>query len=224
MVKTMYKPARKISNKGTKKNTGFFPSIKNERPVAFESLLERDYIYLLEYDSDVISYQEQPIKISFKIASRTYRYTPDFLVLRKNKIQLIEIKPKRKLEKLLNDKLTVKRYEAAALYCKSNNYDEFKIITDEEIRSGYILENIKTLFHYSRSHVPAVDKMKIRNELMLNGPQQISDILIKICDSAEYHSKYHSYILALLYHREIITDMRKPISRNSIISSQNRGE
>lgn len=220
----MYKPARKITNSGTKKNTGYFPSMKNGRPVAFESLLERDYIYFMEFDSDVISYQEQPITIPFKIPGKTCHYTPDFLVLRKNKIQLIEIKPKSKLEKLLNDELTIKRYEAATLYCKSNNYDEFKIITDEEIRSGYILENIKTLFHYSRSHVPAVDKMKIRNELMLNGPQQIYDILQKICESAEYHSKYYSYIFSLLYHKEIITDLRRPINKASIIDTQIRGE
>lgn len=214
----MYKPARKISNRATRKNTGYFPSIKNGRSVAFESLLERDYIYLLEFDNDVISYKEQPTKISYKIMDRTYHYTPDFLVQRNNKMQLIEIKPKSKLEKLLSDSLTNKRYEAAAFYCKSNNYDEFKIVTDEEIRSGYILENIKTLFHYSMSHVPAADKMRIRNELMLNGPQQISDLLIKICDPTECHSRYYSYILSLLYHKEISTDLQSPISKSSIIN------
>jgi hypothetical protein len=220
----MYKPARKISNRGTKKNTGLFPSLKNERSVAFESLIERDYIYLLEFDSNVIRYQEQPVTISFKFSNRTHNYTPDFLVQRKNKIQLIEIKPKSKLEKLLSNELTIKKYEAATLYCKSNNFDEFKIVTDEEIRSGCILENIKTLFHYSRSHVPAADKIKIRNELMLNGPQKISDLLLKICDSIGCHSKYHSYILSLLYHKEISTDLQSPINKISIIDIESRGE
>ncbi len=212
----MYKPVRKIKNSGTKKNTGFFPSKKNERPVAFESLLERDYLYLLEFDCDVISYKEQPITISYYYSHNSYRYTPDFWVQRKNKTQLIEIKPKSKLQSILSDNFKSKKFMVAAQYCKSNNVSEFKIVTDEEIRQGNILNNIKYLFSYSRLDMPASIKLKIRNELIVSGPQPIFKLLSNVCDSSDY-SKYYSFILSMVYNQEIFIDLQTPISTSSLI-------
>ena len=47
--------ARKITNRGTKKIIGKFPSLKMNTAIWWESQLERDYIYLLEIDPDVLS-------------------------------------------------------------------------------------------------------------------------------------------------------------------------
>jgi len=216
-VNLLYKPARKITNTGTRKNTGFFPSKKNGRPIAFESLLERDYIYLLEFDKDVISYSEQPITIAYNIANRSYKYTPDFFVQRKNKYQLIEVKPYSKLQKILNDDVLIKKYNAAAQYCKFNQQGEFKIVTDNEICSGNILNNIKYLFSYSRLEIPASEKMEIRNQLMLNLSVSIQELLSYICEDKNQIGKYYSYILAMLYHQEISTDLSMAINKTSII-------
>ncbi len=56
----MVNPARKIRNSGTKKNIGLFASHKMRTGIWFEFLIERDYMYLLEIDPDVKSYQSQP--------------------------------------------------------------------------------------------------------------------------------------------------------------------
>jgi len=97
-----YTPSRKISNTGSKKNIGFFPSIKNGRPVAFESHIERDFLYLLEYDRNVVNYYEQPFTINYKQNDRQRRYTPDFLVIRSDKTQVIEIKPYEKYIEIIS--------------------------------------------------------------------------------------------------------------------------
>ena len=81
-------PVRKITNQGNKKKIGFFPSEKNGRSTAWESLVERDFMYLLEFDSSVISYIEQPLTISYKDNGKNYKYTPDLMVVRKNKTQI----------------------------------------------------------------------------------------------------------------------------------------
>ena len=209
-------PARKITNIKSKKNTGFFPSIKNERPIAYESLLERDFIYLLEFDKDVISYIEQPETITYHISNRRYRYTPDFLVIRKNKKQLIEVKPYKKLLIILEDEIKKKKFIEAASYCKSQGYQEFKIFTDKDIDKGY-LKNIKYLFSFSKLKVPASCKLIIQNELMDSGPQKISQILFKLATGKEEVNKYYSYILAMLYHQEIKTELSCPINKMSII-------
>jgi hypothetical protein len=52
--------ARKIRNSRTKKNIGLFATPKMRTGIWFEFLIERDYMYLLEIDPDVKSYQSQP--------------------------------------------------------------------------------------------------------------------------------------------------------------------
>ena len=44
----MVNPVRKVTNCGTKKNIGLFSSYKMQTGIWYESLLERDYMYLLE--------------------------------------------------------------------------------------------------------------------------------------------------------------------------------
>ncbi len=213
----MKTPARKIINTGTKKLTGVFPSIKNQRLIVFESLPERDVFYLQEFDQDVISYQEQPFTITYCFSNRRYRYTPDLLVVRKTKTQLIEVKPKKELSKILNDDFKKKKFDAAAKYCISNGYDEFRVITDEEVRQGNFLTNIKFLYSYARLQIPASVRLSVRNELSLAGPQQISSLLSKISSNQDEYRKYHAYILSMIYHQEIKTDLLIPIRKNSII-------
>jgi TnsA endonuclease N terminal. len=210
-------PARKITNKGSKKRTGFFPSDKNECLVAYESPLELDYFYLLEFDRDVIRYREQPLKISFVFSNKTHRYTPDLEVQRKSGKQLVEVKPWDKLQELLKDDLEVSKFKAAANFCKYNGYSGFRIVTDKEIRSGTYLKNIKYLFSFHNRKVPASVKLTIRNELIANGQQQISQIIEKICPDENLMTFYYSYVLSLLYHHEVCTDLKKPINKSSLV-------
>lgn len=77
--------------------SGNFVSKKNEnRLIQFESSLERDYVYLLEFDPEVYCYLEQPLKIKYvSPQNKRKTYVPDFLVRYRDpliKDELIEIK------------------------------------------------------------------------------------------------------------------------------------
>jgi hypothetical protein len=207
-------PVRIIKNVKSRKNTGFFPSEKIGRPVAFESLLERDYIFLLEYDNCVLSYQEQPITINYSFNNKDYRYTPDFLVKRSTGTQIIEIKPKSKLLKLLSKEDGKRKLMAGHNYCFSNGY-EYKIITEEDIRSGSLLKNIKFLFGFSKLTVPASIKMNIRNKLLEYRPIKIREFIC--CLGYGETQKYISYIYSLLYSKVLFTNLQKPINIDSYI-------
>ena len=207
-------PVRKISNIRSKKNTGFFPSKKIGRPVAFESLLERDYIFLIEFDNDVTYYQEQPLSIQYFYSGKKYKYTPDFKIIRKSASQLIEIKPKDKLEKILCDEKAKRKFYAGHQFCVANEY-EFKIVTDEEIRSGFLLNNIKYLFMYSQIHVPAKDKINIRNLLNTSSPLKIMQ-LYELIPSIDI-DKYKPYIFSMLYSQQLKTDLNRPLNEDSLV-------
>ena len=85
-------PVRRLTN-GGRKNIGKFPSIKNGEMVWWESLLERDYFYLLEIDPDVVRYDSQPLKIRYYLDAEPHKYTPDVRVYRQNGVkEIVEVK------------------------------------------------------------------------------------------------------------------------------------
>ena len=70
-------PVRNVTNRGGNV-IGRFPSLKMQRMIAFESLLERDFIYLLDYDAAVTWFEEQPLTIEYEHEGKLLHYTPDF--------------------------------------------------------------------------------------------------------------------------------------------------
>jgi len=73
-------PVRKVSNRGGNV-IGHFPSLKMQRMIAFESLIERDYLYLLDYELDIEWFAEQPLTIEYRHNGKTLHYTPDFHIV-----------------------------------------------------------------------------------------------------------------------------------------------
>ncbi len=142
-------PVRKIPRYGAgRKNLGKFASVKTGRVAWYESLLEKDFMYLLDYDGDVSYWHEQPLRIRFSHGGKVHRYTPDLEVHRGAKKQLVEVKPKVKVESGKWEIL----FRAASSICKQEGY-EFLVVTDEIIRKQPRLENVKLLWKYARMPV-----------------------------------------------------------------------
>ncbi len=91
-------PVRKMPKYGAQKNLGKFSSVKTGRVAWYESLNERDYMYLLDFDSGVSYWHEQPLKIRFMLGDKIHRYTPDLQVHRDSRKQIVEVKAKDQVE------------------------------------------------------------------------------------------------------------------------------
>jgi len=117
--------------------------------VEYESLLERDAIYLFEFSPGVISYQEQPALIHYEQGGNLRKYFPDFEVtLRTGEIIHIEIKPSQKLmSKELDQKLTA----ISQFYWEQGRL--FRLLTDADIRQEPRLSNLKVLQEVHRSEL-----------------------------------------------------------------------
>src|SRR3989442_12552544 len=73
-------PAR-IVPKNYRNLTGLDYNSRTAAMAAFESSLERDLLLLLDFDPDVESFEEQPVKITYyDDYGRRHTYTPDVLV------------------------------------------------------------------------------------------------------------------------------------------------
>ena len=147
----MKKPIVHFSQRNIKKNyrsiTGHFPSIKNNTSIGFESKLEKAHFLSLEFDNEVISYQEQP-QIEIYIYGKNKIYSTDCYIKRaKNsnkKDSIVEVKYTNEIEK--RKEYFENKFEAAKTSANKLNLD-FEIYT-EKIHSEIYLDNLDFLYRY----------------------------------------------------------------------------
>lgn len=137
--------------------------------VEYESLLERDAIYLFEFSPGIVSYQEQPELILYEHECKTRKYYPDFEVIFKTGKPLhVEVKPEQKLKcSKLADKFKV-------IHQRYQNHDaHFLIFTDELIRQNPLLSNLKTIAQV-RNHPEDFDQIIVTAESLIRDHPNLS--------------------------------------------------
>lgn len=201
---------RSFTNRGsTTKVIGKFPSLKNDTSVWWESQIERDFIYLLEFDNEVLSYQEQPLRIQYVLNGRIHYYTPDFLVRRGHRKQIIEVKPEAKASSEFWREL----FSAVASVFHQDGY-EFLVATDNIIRIQPRLNNIKLLWRYARTTISPQHRVYCNQ--MLRDRDQIE--LKELIQFFAYKNVGEQVVYALLYWGYIETNLMCPINPHSIIN------
>lgn len=131
--------------------TGYFYSVKNCRTIACESLIERDLYFSLEFDDNIESYQEQPLKVPSGTngSSRPY-FVPDCLVTYRSETGkrplLVEVKPQSDFHNIKKQKDLKRKIAILKAYAAENGMD-FKVVTDKDLRGPY-LENLKFLYKF----------------------------------------------------------------------------
>ncbi|MFY9101242.1 TnsA endonuclease N-terminal domain-containing protein [Aliarcobacter cryaerophilus] len=140
-----------FSQRKIKKNyrsiTGHFPSIKNNTSIGFESKLEKAHFLSLEFDNEVISYQEQP-QIKIYINGQDKIYSADCYIKRTKtslkKDSIVEVKYTNEIEK--RKEYFEKKFESAKTSANKLNLD-FEVYT-EKIHSETYLDNLDFLYRY----------------------------------------------------------------------------
>ena len=199
---------RRITNRGNKKVIGKFPSLKMNTAIWWESQLERDYIYCLEIDPDVLGYHGQPFTIAYDNLDKRKKYTPDFFVERQASLQVVEIKPSSKVEVFRN----TNRFKQAANFCSLNNL-EFVVLTEETIRVQPRLDNIKLLYKYA--------KVALAWSVYADCWDYFNCVKISTLSETEKSLRAkgvtQSSLLRLLFHGFLLTDLMQSISPLSLI-------
>lgn len=204
-------PVRKIPRKyHGSTNRGVFPSLRMARGVEYESGLERDYFFWLEFENDVLSYEQQPFRIRFLHEHETRAYVPDLVVFREGKTQLVEIKPFDRVSEERN----LMRFAAAQEYCQAKNF-EFVVVTERQIRVKPVLDNIKLLFRYARTitSLPYGSAELAKHLLRSRTP---FDAIVKHYAN-HYQDEAKTIVMALLFRQVIQVDMTQPLTGDSIL-------
>lgn len=163
-------PQRKIQ-KNYRSITGHFPSIKNNTSIGFESKLEKAHFLSLEFDNEVISYQEQP-QIEICINGNDKIYSADCYIKRYNnslkKDSIVEVKYTSEIEK--RKEYFEKKFESAKTSVNKLNLD-FEVYT-EKIHSEIYLDNLDFLYRYKLQ--PIENKYEDKILKIMNKKNKIS--------------------------------------------------
>ena len=202
---------RKVYSSG-RNMTGLFPSLKLRRMVAFESLIEQDYLYVLDYEREVVFFEEQPLSLEYIWEGKKLRYTPDFHVIRGEIHELVECKPL----VFVNTEENQRKFSVAQAWCKTQGWF-FSVTTDQDLRQGHCLNNIKLLTRYARW--PISDGLKRRAKDRLE-----KKTTVPLLELAQYLAPNDpaqgvGILLGLAFHYEIAVSLTvDPISHKSLVS------
>ena len=198
------------NNRKPKQNIGNFSSCKMETSFRYNSLLQKDFMYWLEFDTDVLSYTTPGIAVNYQSDGREKSHTPNFQVIRYQKKQIVEVKSRKTVE--------IEKYDR--LYqMLSGLYDEtgwtFVVLTESEIRREPILSNIKLLYGYARESF-SVDEYRDCWEIARsNAPVSLAEIF----QALDQHRIRRNVLFKLLFHSLVEIDIQQPITVNSTIGS-----
>lgn len=146
--------------------------------VAFESLLERDFLSRMEFRRDVLAVVSQPVQLDFIARNgRTYTYTPDFLVYFHSSSgispMLVEVKPAENWRENWRDFLP--KWKAAWRYAKEQGW-RFHIYDESRIR-GQSLKNIQYLERFKIADYSDVDLESLIRTVAFKGIASVEYLL-----------------------------------------------
>jgi hypothetical protein len=179
-----------------------------KRMIAFESRIEWDYIFLLDYEQAVEWFEEQPLTIPYHYDGKELYYTPDFHAVRLGQHWLIECKA----DKFVDSEENRRKFFAAAAWCEERAW-VFQVVTGQEIRAGHCLENVKFLTKFARHSINPALKSHIDLKLLATRhPLTVADLAQEVRPGnpdeaipAIYHLAFHHQVVIPLDSQPIST-------------------
>lgn len=162
--------------------------------VGYQSLIELDFIYLLDFDVAVTSYAEQPLNLHYKDGSKQRRYTPDFSFTRNGQTYLVECKH----HEFTQPEKNRLRWTATHRWCHDRGA-VFAVVTEEMIRAGHRLENVKLLTDYARYAVDEGTKIAILRAATTAKSLTVAELMTAV--SPLQPQDAITPILHMVYHR-----------------------
>lgn len=193
--------------------TGGYSSRKSEEMDAFESLLEKDYLLLLDFDDTVESFDVQPVRIPVKGVARGY--VPDVLVKYRSDLESGEIRKPLLAEVKRSDFLAkhaakyAPKFAAAVVYAENLGW-EFRPIDETEIRLPR-LRNIKFLREYRNVSPSETDCLRVMEAMDRRGRSSSSErILADLAQIDEARLYWLPVIWSMVFQKRVLTDLDIP--------------
>lgn len=179
--------------------TGGYSSQKNKVMDSFESLLEKEYLILLDFDDGVESFEVQSVRIP--VTGVRNGYVPDVLVKYRPVPETGEIRRPLLAEVKHSDDLArnrekyAKKFEAAHAYSEERDW-QFAVVDQTQIRTAR-LANLKFLREYRNIEPNEQDVKTVLKQVgKLSKLASVSSLSAAICK--QEHDRLH--LLPVIWH------------------------
>jgi hypothetical protein len=201
--------------------TGHFPSVKNNKSIAFESKLESELFLSLEFDDDVESYLEQP-QITITVDGKEKPYHADCFIKMfdgsKKRDTIVEAKYTSDLNKEENKEAYEKKFKAATI--TANDMDMNFLVYTELFHSETYIFNLDFLYRYKTQPRENKFDSKIKH-ILSKAPTPAIDVAKSISTNPNEYMIVSNALWGLVAHGELSTDLEKELNMNSIIEMKN---
>ena len=195
--------ARQVRHHGGGNVIGTFAGLK-ARSQPYESTIERDLMYFAECDPQVVTYQSQPFTITeTSREGETHNYTPDNRIIRHHDRILVECKRAAEI-----DSEDTQRQCRIGRSSAEEHDHVFLLVTDDILRRGPCLDNLKKMWRYSRFQVSALTTRQYV-ALLAEYPEGLSflDLATILADGQSPPLMQSPLIYALLFQQTLVTDL-----------------
>jgi hypothetical protein len=165
---------RKVVTRSGGHSRGFMPSIKNQRPVAWESQLELQFYQVLELSPDVRTFVVQPTREQIWVDGAPAIYIPDVKVKFANGTDaFFEVKPALKCRT---------RRIASRLVAIRARFEEtgrrFHLITDTWLQAEPRRSNVEWLMYHRRGTLLSqVERMRLMRTVKAHQPENVAELI-----------------------------------------------
>lgn len=197
-------------------STGHFKSYKNDKLIEYESILERDFYMTLEFDDEVLSYEEQPLRINYEYKDgASYRYTPDCLVTYHDNTQkYFEVKYANNIR---DDIELREKLDFLIAYFTEHININLEIATDEDIDSIY-LENLNFLYNFAYLKEDKEKYSYIENTLEdLKDDTTVEQLLMLLSNNKMEQLRYLPYVWNYLFINTYLIELDKKLTNKVVI-------
>lgn len=197
------------------------------KSVPFESLLERDFLLLMDFDHDVEGVESQPVCVDWTdTKGKARRYTPDFLVTfrscsaqlppfhpGKRRPWLVEVRSRKEL---LNNWPTYRQSFRAATRFASRRGWIFHVRTEARIR-GSQLSNAKWLLPYLRLPADPQRDQALLAQLEAREGATPQDLVRLASQDSREQARLLPRVWSLIAQRLVCADFHQPVGLQSQI-------
>lgn len=159
--------ARKVISRSKARPTGKYPSWKMGRMVHWESQHELNAFRLLDANSAVLEFFEQPLVIHFILDGEHHRHYPGVLVNLRATRELWEIKPASEI----TDPWVIARTRFLQNHLPQKGFS-YHIVIGEELAREPRLSTTLTLLKFGRSPISMIEREQVR--LLLESTNEIT--------------------------------------------------
>jgi hypothetical protein len=193
--------------------TGGYSSQKSTEMAAFESLLEKDYLLLLDFDNSVERFDVQPVRIPVEGVHRGYVpdalvfYHPDTITGLPRQPELVDVK--NSAEAIRNAEKYRPKFAAAKKFASERGW-VFKIVDETQIRTPR-LANLKFLRAYRNVYPDQADINRVLN-LIQEDKSSSEALLSALAVSDEERLHWLPIIWSMLLSQHLVTGLDIPFS------------